>query len=189
MSRDNVDSTRRDVGKIVVSDSGEVPIKKIIHEVQKNTEVPIKYIQFDHKNNYTLAEARNRAVIEADGELLVFCDDRIKMKPNVLSVFATYHRPKSWLWGSKDGSVKGFVENFSCVARNDLITCGMFNERMQWYGGMTQEVRQRFEVKNNFDFILLQEAEADSIRRARSKNQRREDIIEAKYLIYKLYNK
>lgn len=175
--------------EIVISDSGDYPSKKIVNEVRKHTEIPIKYIEFSSRGTYTLAEARNRAVIEADGQILVFCDDRIKMKPNAVSVFASYYRPKSWLWGTKDGVGKGFVENFSCVGRHDLIRLGMFNERMQWYGGMSQEIRERFEKSNGIDFIFMQEAEALSIKRSKSKNSRREDIIDAKNLIYKLYNK
>ena len=175
--------------EIIVADSGDYSSKKIVNEIKKHTSIPIKYFEFPNKDTYTLAEARNRAVVEADGDLLVFCDDRIKMKSNAVSVFTNYYRSKSWLWGSKDKAIKGFVENFSCVGRVDLIKFGMFNERIQWYGGMTQEIRERFEKKNGMDFIFLQEAEAESVKRATSKNQRREDIIDAKFTIYKLYNK
>lgn len=175
--------------EIVVADSGETPVKMIVDKMKQQTSVPIKYIHFPHKDNYTLAEARNRAVIEADGQILVFCDDRLKVKPNVLMVYATYSRPKSWLWGMKDGVTKGFVENFSSVRRDDLVAHGMFNERIQWYGGMTQDIRERFETKNNFDFICMPEAQAESIQRATSKSKRREDIVDAKFLLYKLYNK
>lgn len=175
--------------EIVVADSGDYPSKKIVNEAKKLTNIPIKYFEFPHRNTYSLAEARNRAVVEADGEILVFCDDRIKMKPNAVSVFANYHRPKSWLWGTKDGVGKGFVENFSCVGRKDLIKIGMFSERMQWYGGMSQEIRTRAEGANGMDLIYLQEAEATGIKRATSRKKRREDIIDAKFQVYKMYGK
>lgn len=175
--------------EIIVADSGEISVQKIVNVVKQKTTIPIRYIHFDSKGNYTLAEARNRAVIEADGELLVFCDDRLKMKKNAVSVFATYKRPKAWLWGMKDKAIKGFIENFSSIHRDDIIKLGMFNERMQWYGGMSQEIRERFENKNSIDFIFMQEAEADEIKRTKSKSSRREDIIEAKLLIHKLYYK
>lgn len=175
--------------EIVVADSGDQSVKPIIDKAREATNVPIKYIRFDRRGTYSLAEARNRAVIEADGFYLVFCDDRMKMKNNAVSLFVGFWRPNAWLWGSKDGVVKGFVENFSCIARNELIKHGMFNERMQWYGGMTQEVRQRFEGGNNFDFIFMQETQATSVRRATSKNRRREDIINAKFLVYKIHSK
>jgi glycosyltransferase involved in cell wall biosynthesis len=175
--------------EIIVADSGDTSIEKIILAVKKQTEVPIKYIQFQNKDNYTLAEARNRAIIEADGKIIVFCDDRLKMKKNAVTIFVTYHRPRTWFWGSKDKAMKSFVENFSCISRDDLVRSGMFCERIQWYGGMTQEVRERFELRNNIEFIFMPEAEAESIKRSHSKNSRRSDIIEAKFLVYKLYQK
>jgi glycosyltransferase involved in cell wall biosynthesis len=175
--------------EIVVADSGDQPIKPIVDEARKLTAFPIKYIHFDAKGTYSLAEARNRAVIESDGKILVFCDARMKMLPNAVSLFVSFYRPQAWLWGSKDGVIKGFVENFSCIGRDDFVRHGMFNERMQWYGGMTQELRSRFEGKNNFEFIFLQEAQAVSVKRATSKNKRREDIINAKFLVYKLHSK
>src|SRR5690606_11371299 len=106
--------------------------------LKEQSDVPIKYIHFPHRGTYTLAEARNLGVIEASGDLLVFCDDRIQMEDNAVTEFATYMKPKTWAWGVKDDVVKGFVENFSCVRRDDLISGGMFCERVQWYGGMSQ---------------------------------------------------
>ncbi|MGA2911466.1 MAG: hypothetical protein ABSE17_02410 [Candidatus Levyibacteriota bacterium] len=104
----------------------------------------IKYIYFDRKGTYSLAQARNRAVIEADGQILVFCDDRLRLAKNAINIFATYSRPKAWIWGEKDGVAKGFVENFSSVKREDLIRHGMFNERVQWYGGMTKKYSKKY---------------------------------------------
>ena len=65
----------------------------------------------------------------------------------------------------------------------------MFCERIQYYGGMTQEVRERFEREQGLTFILVDEAKATSVRRTKSKASRREDIIDAKFLLYKMYNK
>lgn len=175
--------------EVIISDGGNMRIEKIIEEARKYTSVPIKYIHFDHRGTYSLAEARNRAIIEADGEYLVFCDDRIKMESDAVKVFTVYRTAKTWLWGMKDGVAKGFVENFSFVARKDLIEGGMFCERMQWYGGMTQEVRTRFERERGLTFILVDEAKAEGIGRSGSKKARREDIIDAKFLIYKMYDK
>jgi glycosyltransferase involved in cell wall biosynthesis len=175
--------------EVIVVDSGDTPVKPIIEEARKKTRVPVKYIHFPHKGNYTLAEARNRAVLEAEGEYLVFCDDRIKMDVDALSAFVIQARPKTWLWGMKDGVSKGFVENFSCVGRKDLIEGGMFCERMQWYGGMSQEIRERFEIGRGFAFIFLDKAKATGIAKAKSKRTRREDIIEAKWTLFKMYDK
>ena len=175
--------------EIVVADSGDVSIGDIVNEARKHTDVPIKYIYFNRRGTYSLAEARNRAIIEADGEWITFCDDRIRMNKDAVKVFEIYKRPRSWLWGVKDGSPKSFIENFSFAPRRDLIAGGLFCERMRWYGGMTQEIRTRFESERGMDFIFIDEAKAEGIRRSRSINSRRSDIVEAKYLIYKMYNK
>ncbi len=174
--------------EIVVADSGDTPVKEIVEHARKQTNIPIKYIHFPHKENYTLAEARNRAVIEAEGEWLLFCDDRIKMEPGALRAFDLLRTPKTWFWGIKDGVVKGFVENFSYVNRKELIFHGIFLERMQWYGGMSQEIRTRFEQNLNFIFSVVPEAKAEGIKRSKSKRSRREDIIEAKFLVAKMYD-
>lgn len=174
--------------EVVVADSGDVPVRGLVEEARKKVRVPIKYIHFPHKGNYTLAEARNRAVIEAEGEYLVFCDDRIKMEPDAVSVFADARKTKTWLWGMKDGVGKSFVENFSCVNRKDFIDGGMFAERIQWYGGMTQEIRNRFERGRGFRFAFIGRAKANQTRRAKSKKFKRGSIIEAKWTLFKIYS-
>ena len=174
--------------EVIVCDSGDVSVKPIIEKAKKKTELPIKYIHFPHKGNYTLAEARNRGVIEAEGDVLVFCDDRLQMDKRAVSAFMSAIDERVWLWGEKDGAVKGFVENFSCVKRKELINGGMFNERIQWYGGMTQEIRTRFEKGRGFQFLYIQEAKAKSIMRAGSKARRRDDIREAKWTLFKMYS-
>ncbi len=175
--------------EIVVIDSGETSVKPLVDAVREKSPstLMIKYVHFQHRNTYTLAEARNRGVIEADGEVLVFCDDRIAMEKNAVTEFAKHAKEKAWLWGVKDDTIKGFVENFSCVMRKDLIAGGMFSERMQWYGGMSQEIRTRFEINRGFDFVIIDTAKASGVKRSRSKSSRRRDIIEAKHLLYKMY--
>jgi glycosyltransferase involved in cell wall biosynthesis len=173
--------------EIVVADSGDVPVKQIIEEARKKTNIPIKYIHFPHKDNYTLAEARNRAIIEAEGEWLLFCDSRLKINPDVLEIFNFQKKFRCWSWGVKDGTLKGFVENFSHVNRKDLIGGGMFSERMQWYGGMTQEIRTRFEKERGFHFVLCTEANAKEVMSSKSKWSKKKDAIEAKWTIVKMY--
>ena len=176
----------QDYGKyeIIVSDSGEVPVKQLVDAARKNSKVPIKYIRFKGKG-YTLPEARNRAVIEAYGDLLVFCDDRLAMEKQTVSEFVNYSAESTWLWGVKDDSPKSFVENLSAVLRGDLIRMGMFNERIEFYGGATQDIKQRFE--DMFSFNMVEKAKATSIMRAKGKKSRRRDIIKAKLILQKLY--
>jgi glycosyltransferase involved in cell wall biosynthesis len=169
--------------EVIVSDSGETSVKRIVEAARGKTKVPIKYIRFT-KQGYTLPEARNRAVVEAFGDLLVFCDDRLKMEKQTVNEFVNYSEQQTWLWGVKDNSPKAFVENLSAVFREDLIKGGMFNERIAYYGGATQDIKQRFE---NFSFQLIDRAKATSVKRAKSKKSRRSDIIKAKLILQKLY--
>lgn len=181
-------AVRQDYKKfeIIVADSGDNPVKVIVDAVRKHVDCSIRYIHFPHRNTYSLAEARNRGIIEASGDIIVFCDDRIRMQPNAVTEFVTYLTPNNWVWGVKDGIAKGFVENFSAIFRKDIINGGMFCERMQYYGGMTQEVRTRFERRPGFEFVLVNSAKADGAR-SHSRTKRRKDIVEAKYLVSRMY--
>lgn len=173
--------------EIVVSDSGNNMVKPIVEEARRRTGVPIKYIHFDHRGGYTLAEARNRAVIESEGEILVFCDDRIGMEKDAVTQLTGFVTARCWVWGVKDKSIKAFVENFSAVNRDELVKHGMFNERINLYGGTTQDIRTRFEKELGFDFVLAESANAVGIKKTKSSKTRMESIREAKVLLYKLY--
>lgn len=173
--------------EIVVVDSSDKPVSEFLGAFVENfPDVTFKYEHFK-SDGYSLAEARNRGVINADGEILVFCDDRIVMESNAVSVFQSVMQNKYWVWGVKDNAPKAFVENFSAVRKIDLVAGGMFNERIEQYGGMTQDIRQRFEVLLNYKFFLVKDAQAKSNKRAKSKSSRRQDIRKSKYLLYKLY--
>lgn len=173
--------------EVIIADSGETPVRMLVEEAKRQTDIPITYLHFPHKNNYTLAEARNRAVVEAEGDIVVFCDDRLRMDKTAVGEFVANLATGMWVWGVKDGVVKGFVENFSAVHRKDLIDGGMFCERMQWYGGMTQEIRQRFELGRKFEFVLVNAAKAKQVKRSKGKATKRDAIVEAKFMLYKMY--
>ena len=106
------------------------------------------------------------------------------MDSKAVEEFVKAWLPRIWLWGIKDESPKGFIENFSCIERRELIKGGMFNERMDTYGGMSQEIRERF--SSRLDFQLVNSAKATASR-AKGKAGRRKDIIESKLKLFKLY--
>lgn len=172
--------------EIVVVDSGNIKIEKLINKIREQVNLPIKYIYFPNEGKYTLPKARNLGILEAEGEILVFCDDRIQMMPGAIIAFVKQIGNKRWLWGIKDETEKGFVENFSCIKRLELIRLGMFNERIDCYGGTTQEIRIRFE-KNDFDFIIIQNAQAKSIAKSHRKWGAKDEIIKSKLLVWKLH--
>lgn len=171
--------------EVIVVDSGKYDMGAIVRRFQKESKTPIKYIRFQ-REGYTLAEARNRGVIESEGEVLVFCDDRLKMMPDAVENFVQETRHQTWLWGVKDGVAKAFVENFSSIRRADLIRAGMFCERIDRYGGLSQEVRDRF-TELGYNFEPVTNANAEAIVRAKGKDSRREDIIESKLTLFKMY--
>ncbi len=172
--------------EIVVADSGNTSVEPIILELRKHVDVPIKYIRFDNQGEYTLPKARNLAVMEAEGQEIVFCDDRFRMKEDAVSAFVRNIRKRTWLWGVKDGFEKAFVENFSCVNREELITRGGFNERIDCYGGATQEINTRM-GGSGMDFFPVPSAQCEEIAKSANRTRKRADIIEAKFKIWKLY--
>lgn len=138
---------------------------------------------------YGLAQARNMGVIEAAGEILIFCDDRLQMHRSAIGAFvnALQQKPKEkkvWLWGSK-GAFKTFVENFSAIRRGDFIKAGMFNERIDEYGGMGQELSARFSSQG-FEFEFCPAALATPLIDTHSRSRRREEIVRSKIKLYKM---
>jgi glycosyltransferase involved in cell wall biosynthesis len=179
-------SQNYDCKEIIISDSGNTSVQPIVEEFRKQSDVPIRYIRFDNHGEWTLAQARNRAVVESQGELLVFCDERMGMRQGCLLSFVTKHAPGIWQWGIKDDVEKGFVENLSAIMRVDLTKFGMFNERINYYGGTSQELRTRFSW-NSFDLVLNYDAKADTLAKNISKSKKRDSIRKAKLILYKLY--
>ena len=124
--------------------------------------------------------------MEAEGDLLVFCDDRLVVKQGSIGKFVRAAETNAWMWGIKDNNRKGFVENFSAVFRKELISRGMFNERINVYGGTTQDIRTRFEKIGGF-FLKPVNAHATAVAKSGSKWRRKKDIIKAKLQLFKLY--
>ncbi len=150
------------------------------------------------REGYELAMARNGGIIEAEGEILVFCDSRLCPEDDAIEkfvkkllYFSVDSLDKRWLYGikkskgSEEWKDNGFVENWSCIFRGDLIIAGMFNERMDEYGGMTQELKSRFLGQN---FLLENcEARATEIKSSGKKNsEKRKAIGHMKELLWKL---
>lgn len=171
--------------EIILVDSGLYSIENLVRKLRSTTNISIKYVRFSAEG-YTLAEARNRGIIESEGEILVFCDDRLQLDSKAIENFAVASKQNCWLWGIKDDAEKPFVENLSSIRREDVIRAGMFNERIQWYGGMSEEIRTRF-TKLGYAFELIQKARAKSIVRSGNRNDKRHGIIESKLLLFKLY--
>lgn len=176
---------------IVCDDGSDDDTEKIVMEAKKRFTTNILYLKTGEKWEYGLAKARNCGAIEALGELLVFLDDRLALeKSDCLEKILTNCKERTWHWGGKiaKGNLsekQTFVENFSWIRREDFINSGMFCERINLYGGMSQEIRERCK-RQSFNFELIKGINAiallDSPRR-----KKLNEIWRTKFLLKKMY--
>lgn len=161
----------------------------LLKEEKFNFNFPIKELATNNKSDeYGLAKARNLGIIESVGELIVFCDSRLKPEPEAISGFVEAvlgTKDKKWFFGNKGSNKEHFVENFSAIRREYIIKAGMFNERIDKYGGMSQELRGRYKWQG-FELVYLPEVMAEEIKSSKITPTRRKDIIDMKNTLYKL---
>ena len=173
---------------IVADSSNDDTTEVLVDQFRKQTDMVIKYIKIEKHGDkdYTLPRARNLGVIEAQGAYIFLCDERILPERGAVTAFMDRYTPMSWLFGVKDDAEKGFVENFSFVSREELIRFGMFNERIDCYGGASQEIRSRF-PKHGIMLERVNDARAKGIGKSSNKWRKRQDIIRAKFINWKIY--
>lgn len=187
----------------VVCDDGSTDdtLTAVLNWRNANQDCIIKYINVDNilmeglekQKGYGLAKARNKGIIAAQGEYLMFCDSRLEPMPDAMSQFMGVmqdklrvdKKAKLWLYGEKGGNKQTFVENFSFVKRNFCIRAGMFNERIDRYGGMSQEVRARINWQG-FEQVYVPQACAKQLSGSHMTNERRADIIKSKLQLWKM---
>lgn len=169
--------------EVIVIDDGPDPQSKELFEFAKTVSFPIDYIRLGG-NGYNLAMARNVASIEATSDILIFCDQRMVMENDCVEQFVSNLKPNTWLYGNK-GVKKEFVENLSCIYRDDFIRFGMFNERMTHYGGLSQETRSRAR-KQGINIEFVESAKANPEGKSSNRNKKRYEIMEMKNLLWKV---
>ena len=178
---------------IICDDNSDENIGQFALKLRNKASFAIKYIN-TLKDGYNLAMARNMGIIEAVGKYLWFIDGRIKPEKNALNEFMIRFDEKlkggkevrkNWLFGNKGGNKKHFVENFSLVKRSRLIKAGMFCERINRYGGMSQEIRERWQSQGN-KVKYCPSAQAEQVKGSHLTNKRRADIIKSKLKLYKM---
>ena len=146
-------------------------------------------------SGYGLAQARNMAAIEANGKYLLFLDSRIQPEKDAIEKFIEANKiemlksdnPKKWLFGDKGGGKKSFVENFSFINRKDFFTFGMFNERIDAYGGLSQETRTRWTLQGGI-FKFIQSVKSIQLTSSKKSSERRKDIANTKFKLLKIYH-
>lgn len=169
--------------EIIIIDDGDDKQRETIESLQKIANVPLRYIEIKEPG-YNLAKARNLGAIEATSDILVFADQRMVMRPNCVEEFVKELKPHSWPYGSK-GVKKDWIENLSCISREDFVTFGMFNERIEQYGGMSQECRSRAR-RQGFTTPYVESAKADPEGKSSNKRRKKFEIMESKNLLWKI---
>lgn len=191
------EQTYKNIEVVICDDNrleDSMQLKAGIEQIRPRLKFPVKWVWTGKRaDEYGLAKARNLGLIEATGDIVVFCDDRLRMHPGAVEAFVKALKNgakadvlKMWVWGSKkQGQFKTFVENFSATWRSIVINGGMFNERMDAYGGMTQEVSGRF-GSQGLRFEFCPGALAEPMIGTHSRSRHRADIINSKIKLYKM---
>lgn len=169
--------TYKNIELIVVNDGLPFNLEK--------PNVPFYRLIENNQNDYGLARARNKGIIEATGDILVFCDQRTVMEPEAIQEFVENVQTGKWIYGQKDGVKKEMVENFSAIQRQDIIRFGMFNERVNLYGGLSQETRNRFRMQGNRT-EYIETAKATQAGKSSNRNRKRGEIIKMKNILWRL---
>lgn len=169
--------------EVIVIDDGEVDQEKNIIDFAETVSMPVRYIRLGGKG-YNLAKARNLGAIEATSDILVFVDQRMILEPDCITEFMSNIKPNTWLYGNK-GVKKEFVENLSCIYRDDFTKFGMFNERINMYGGMSQEARSRAR-KQGMNIEFVEKAKATPKGKSSNKRIKKYEIMLMKNLLWKV---
>jgi len=167
-------------------DNGET--KMLCNKLKTKIDTPLLYLNTNDTKHYGLAKARNMGVVESLGETLLFLDDRLVLEEGALEEVANV-KDGEWNFGGKRtktglSTKRTFIENFSWIKKTDFVKGGMFNERMGYYGGMSQILREQY--KEKVEFIYNDKAVAKEA--VRAKRGRKSDIWKAKDIINKLYD-
>lgn len=163
--------------EVIVVDDGDESQQEYVAEFANTVNMPVKYIN-NSQGDYGLARARNKGIIASTGEIVVFCDQRMVMDWECISELVKNLARKQWVYGNKGGK-KDFVENLSAIYRDDIIRAGMFCERIDSYGGTSQEVRVRTRLQG-IKHEYIETAKATPTGKSSNRNRKRDEIIKMK---------
>ncbi len=172
---------------VVVDDTSIKDYEGAILRLSKLTQNAVKWICTGY-NGYGLAQARNRGIFEAVGNYLVFSDDRFIPDVMAVEVFVRNLSKKkefSAVWGDKGAGKRDFIENFFCIRKKHICLAGMFNERIDEYGGQSQEIRERLRrLEFNLHYEPMAKAKAQF--GTKNKTKRRYELFRMKSKLEKL---
>jgi len=189
---ESIDSQTYPAKEIIIVEDGDDggKTKKVCEEIKKHLKTPVIYMNTGNANDYYgLAQARNMGACEALGEVLLFLDDRYALEPDALEHISKC-KNNHFDFGvkvikGKESTKKAFIENFAWIRKKDFFKAGMFNERLNMYGGLSQETRTRFNAQG-FKMNQDKSVKCKEILSSR-KNKNKSEIWKAKFLLSKIY--
>jgi len=178
---------------VVVDDGSDEPVKKAIKavcdELRAVSKMPLKFISSE-RFGYGLARARNIGAQEADGQYLLFLDDRLTLERDAVQSFLEHYsdsdRTNLWIFGDKGSQKTNFVENFSFISKSSFVRGGMFCERITQYGAITAETFKRYRGLD-YEFEYCPSAKSVPVLNSKSRFTKKQDIINSKFQLWQLW--
>jgi len=188
--------TYRNIELIVVDDSFNSENETIVKDIAQYINIPVRYIRSAQlvcnveypsgQKEYGLARSRNIGTIEATGEIMVYVDQRQIMEENCIEELVKVVERNKWAYGNKGGNKTTFVENLSCIYRQDILRIGGFNERINEYGGQSQELREKCR-NSGIEMVYVESAKATPAGKSSNRNRKRQEIIRMKNRLWKMF--
>lgn len=165
------------------------PYEEVLNQWKESHSLPIKWL-YTYNEGYGLAQARNMGIFEAAGNYIVFNDDRFLPSPVAVEAFVRNISSRKNLvavWGDKGNGKRDFIENFFIIRRKHIAQAGMFNERINEYGGQSQEIRERLRHQG-FELVYEPMAVAVAQMTSHAKSKKRYELFRTKLKLWKLGN-
>lgn len=163
---------------IVVNDGGEIP------SIEDKYSFPIKYLDTGYQG-YGLAKARNMGIMNADGKYILFNDDRWLPDDNLIQEFICKIKNKHFLCANRGNNKKTFCEGISFISKKDIVEAGMFNEEINEYGGMSQEIRTRLS-RQGIKCEYLDSAKVSILFDSKSRYKKKDQIFRMKNKLWRI---
>lgn len=182
---------------IVVDDSGysqdvesdSITMRAVESWKRQNPNITLK-LKVTGFSGYGLAMARNIGIFEASGHYIVFSDDRFIPDSDAVERFVNRIKQEKnpcAVWGDKGAGRRDFIENFFIIRKKDIVNAGMFNERINEYGGQSQEIRERL---HSLGYALIFEplAKSEPLFGTHNRSSKRYQLVRMKTKLWKLRN-
>ena len=106
------------------------------------------------------------------------------MQPDCVEEFVKHSKPRYWLYGNK-GVERPFLENASCLYKEDIVRFGGFPEAATEYGFLSQYCRS-VSTKQDLKKEYCPSAKFTPTGKSSNRNRKRQEIINSKNRLWML---